>query len=84
MRRGGRKMKELDNLKALGIENPYVYLQIKESATDVEIKRAFRELAKRYAYDENRQCDGHYLRHPYVKPTTKKFITFFEVFRAAS
>ena len=26
----------------------------------------------------------HTLRHPYVKPTTKKFITFFEVFRAAS
>lgn len=26
----------------------------------------------------------HYLEHPYVKPTTKKFITFFEVFRAAS
>lgn len=26
----------------------------------------------------------HGLRHPYVKPTTKKFITFFEVFRAAS
>lgn len=26
----------------------------------------------------------HSLRHPYVKPTTKKFITFFEVFRAAS
>lgn len=25
----------------------------------------------------------HGLRHPYVKPTTKKFITFFEVFRAA-
>ena len=22
-------------------------------------------------------------RHPYVKPTTKKFITFFEAFRAA-
>lgn len=22
----------------------------------------------------------HSLRHPYVKPTTKKFITFFEVF----
>lgn len=59
-------MKELDNLKALGIENPYVYLQIKESATDVEIKRAFRELAKRYAYDENRQCDGHYLRQIFV------------------
>ena len=26
----------------------------------------------------------HALRHPYVKPKTKKFITFFEVFRAAS
>ena len=26
----------------------------------------------------------HGLRHPYVKPTTKKFITFFEVFRAPS
>lgn len=26
----------------------------------------------------------HDLRHPYVKPKTKKFITFFEVFRAAS
>lgn len=26
----------------------------------------------------------HDLRHPYVKPTTKKIITFFEVFRAAS
>ena len=27
--------------------------------------------------------DYHSLRHPYVKPTTKKFITFFEAFRAA-
>lgn len=26
----------------------------------------------------------HDIRHPYVKPKTKKFITFFEVFRAAS
>ena len=25
-------------------------------------------------------CDMHDLRHPYVKPTTKKFATFFEVF----
>ena len=25
----------------------------------------------------------HIFRHPYVKPTTKKFITFFEAFRAA-
>ena len=26
----------------------------------------------------------HDLRHPYVKPTTKKFTTFFEGFRAAA
>lgn len=31
-----------------------------------------------------RKIRFHDLRHPYVKPTTKKFITFFEVFRAAS
>ena len=31
-----------------------------------------------------REIRVHDLRHPYVKPTTKKFITFFEVFRAAS
>ena len=30
------------------------------------------------------ELNVHSLRHPYVKPTTKKFITFFEVFRAAS
>ena len=32
----------------------------------------------------DRRITFHGLRHPYVKPTTKKFITFFEVFRAAS
>ena len=30
-----------------------------------------------------KQIRVHDLRHPYVKPTTKKFITFFEAFRAA-
>mgnify|MGYP004591396193 FL=1 len=30
-----------------------------------------------------RRMRFHDLRHPYVKPTTKKFITFFEAFRAA-
>ena len=30
-----------------------------------------------------RRIRFHDLRHPYVKPTTKKFITFFEAFRAA-
>lgn len=31
-----------------------------------------------------REIRVHDLRHPYVKPKTKKFITFFAVFRAAS
>ena len=35
---------------------------------------------KRYGASDVRFHD---LRHPYVKPTTKKFITFFEAFRAA-
>ena len=30
-----------------------------------------------------KEITAHKLRHPYVKPTTKKFITFFEAFRAA-
>ena len=31
-----------------------------------------------------KQIRVHDLRHPYVKPTTKKFTTFFEDFRAAA
>ena len=42
----------------------------------------------RQMFDFKQDCiepDGmHGGWHPYVKPTTKKFITFFEVFRAAS
>ena len=45
-------------------------------------------LTQRFPYilEKNglRKIRYHDLRHPYVKPTTKKFITFFEVFRAAS
>ena len=39
-----------------------------------------------YILEKNglRKIRYHDLQHPYVKPTTKKFITFFEVFRAAS
>ena len=36
---------------------------------------------KMYSFDHLRMYN---IDHPYVKPTTKKFITFFEVFRAAS
>ena len=63
------------NGRQMGLETPY---------------HAFQRIIKNY--NENRK-EGepelpviplHGLRHPYVKPTTKKFITFFEVFRAAS
>ena len=37
----------------------------------------------RAEHPEFEQIVFHGLRHPYVKPTTKKFITFFEAFRAA-
>ena len=46
------------------------------------------EILEKYGADSDPvllpQFSCHILRHPYVKPTTKKFITFFEVFRAAS
>lgn len=34
-------------------------------------------------YEPLKKIRIHDFRHPYVKPTTKKFITFFEAFRAA-
>lgn len=47
------------------------------------VETALRTARKRLSeLDDN--FHFHTLRHPYVKPTTKKFITFFEVFRAAS
>ena len=45
------------------------------------ITKRWRTFADRHGFEGVRLHD---LRHPYVKPTTKKFITFFEVFRAAS
>ena len=41
----------------------------------------FKKIVKAMGIGETRLRD---LRHPYVKHTTKKFITFFEVFRAPS
>ena len=46
------------------------------------VSRINRKLLKNAGIEEHVRF--HDLRHPYVKPTTKKFITFFEVFRAAS
>ena len=46
------------------------------------VETALRTARKRLSeLDDN--FHFHTLRHPYVKPTTKKFITFFEAFRAA-
>lgn len=45
------------------------------------VTQRFADLIQKYGL---RKIRFHDLRHPYVKPTTKKFITFFEVFRAAS
>ena len=42
-----------------------------------------RELARGAKQAGIKKIRLHDLRHPYVKPTTKKFITFFEAFRAA-
>lgn len=47
--------------------------------------KVYQTLFKRIVADAGiESANFHALRHPYVKPTTKKFITFFEVFRAAS
>lgn len=63
-----------------------------QSLYGVKKNRIF-PVTKNYLYHEmDRGCRAsgvkrirvHDIRHPYVKPTTKKFITFFEVFRAAS
>ena len=49
------------------------------------VSRTLQKRMKRYAEKAGvKEIRVHDLRHPYVKPTTKKFITFFEVFRAAS
>ena len=45
------------------------------------VTQRFADLIRQYGL---RKIRFHDLRHPYVKPTTKKIITFFEVFRAAS
>ena len=45
------------------------------------ITHKFPQILKKYNL---RPIRFHDLRHPYVKPTTKKFTTFFEDFRAAA
>lgn len=54
-------MKELEELETLGIKNPYMMLEVKESANDEEIKSAYRRLIKLYGNNPNAQQDNYYL-----------------------
>lgn len=74
-------MKELEELETLGIKNPYMMLQIKESATDEEIKSAYRGLVKLYGKNPNAQQDSYYLiqmftsaRKVLLNPESRKII----------
>ena len=63
--------------KLYGIEKGDRIFYFTKSALDKEIKR----IAGKAGLPLIRVHD---LRHPYVKPTTKKITTFFEDFRAAA
>ena len=65
-----------------GIETPYVIST--DSGAQISERSLFQSLECALGAAEIHHIGLHGLRHPYVKPTTKKFITFFEVFRAAS
>lgn len=54
-------MKEIERLQELGIDNPYLRLGIKESATREEILSTFRSLVKRYGSDPDRKVDNQYV-----------------------
>lgn len=41
-------MKELEELRNLGVTNPYFLLQLRESATEEEINEAFKKMIKKY------------------------------------
>lgn len=66
-----------DYLKQLyGVESDSRMFPISKSYLHREMDRGCKQT-------EVKRIRIHDLRHPYVKPTTKKFITFFEAFRAA-
>ena len=55
-------MKELMRLKEVGNPNPYTTLCIRETATETEIKAAYRNLVKLYGNDQDRKnSDNQYL-----------------------
>ncbi|MBE6147795.1 MAG: hypothetical protein E7168_05675 [Firmicutes bacterium] len=55
-------MKELNKLREVGNPNPYITLCIKETANEVEIKSAYRNLVKLYGNDQDRKnADNQYL-----------------------
>ena len=52
-----------------------------KALSDQSVRRMINKYTSLAAIDLH--ITPHMFRHPYVKPTTKKFITFFEAFRAA-
>lgn len=70
-------------IKKFYTENPnHYFLTGKVKPTE---PRTYRQFFSRFLKRKGlQQVKFHEIRHPYVKSTTKKFITFFEVFRAAS
>lgn len=61
-----------------GIETPYVIST--DSGAQISERSLFQSLEYALGAAEIHHIGLHGLRHPYVKPKTKKFITFFEVF----
>lgn len=56
-------MNILEELERLNIKNPYMLLELPQTATEEEIKHAYREKVKKYGNDQNRKNpDGEYLQ----------------------
>lgn len=62
--------------------NNFFVNQSGKALSDQSVRRMINKYTALASIDQH--ITPHMFRHPYVKPTTKKFITFFEVFRAAS
>ena len=63
---------------------PGVYVSRKDSVGDSVVTTFDLRMTSPNDEPVLNTAEVHAIEHPYVKPTTKKFITFFEVFRAAS
>ena len=60
-------MNILEELERLNIKNTYIWLEITQTATEEEIKHAYREKVKKYGNDQNRKNpDGEYLQQMFT------------------